>query len=468
MSMQLFSRKEWGICALLLAFFFGYGIVLETRTALKERPRTDLGVFCCASWALWHGENPYAITDWNGWHYHYPPLFAILMGPLGHKPPTPPKALPEGVSRTRENTPWGYQLGTKNQYIPLGLENSRFFALVALWYLLSVALTLFSIHTLASSLEGSSLLKRPPSEDKERQAWWCRRLIPLLLCAPPLFTVFSRGQVEVLMLAALSFGIYLFSRQRQIAAGLFLIMPVCIKLLPVFLLWPLWWRSWRLLLGMLAGILIGFVVIPVITLGPERTTTVYEQWTEQFLLPSLGAKVDPGRNQELLHMNATDNQSVLTFIHNWTYRHLTIEERPKVPFDGAKTLALSMAVVLAGVLLFFGRDLSQNSSRDVVLGGGLLACLALLFNPVIHSYSFVLVLPLLTALVDVSMDSAFSQSYRRTIIWVLSAFILTAILSTFTPLKLILRDLGLPLISLLALFFMGLSVYARRRLSLIS
>jgi hypothetical protein len=40
-----------GLC-LVLAF----GANLEQRTALRREPMTDLGVFPCASWAIWRGE----------------------------------------------------------------------------------------------------------------------------------------------------------------------------------------------------------------------------------------------------------------------------------------------------------------------------------------------------------------------------------------------------------------------------
>jgi len=49
-------------------------------------PMTDLGVFTTAAWAVRNGDNLYEVKDWHGWHYHYPPTWAILMAPLANPP----------------------------------------------------------------------------------------------------------------------------------------------------------------------------------------------------------------------------------------------------------------------------------------------------------------------------------------------------------------------------------------------
>ena len=51
---------------------------------------TDIGPYLRAAWAVRTGGDIYAITattDDRGWHYLYPPLFAIIMSPFAAPPP---------------------------------------------------------------------------------------------------------------------------------------------------------------------------------------------------------------------------------------------------------------------------------------------------------------------------------------------------------------------------------------------
>ena len=51
------------------------------------RHQTDLTVYTEAGAAFYDGRNPYSVTNPRGWHYLYPPLFALLIAPL-HVLPT--------------------------------------------------------------------------------------------------------------------------------------------------------------------------------------------------------------------------------------------------------------------------------------------------------------------------------------------------------------------------------------------
>ena len=84
-----FTRAERIWLSISLLVILAFGANLEQRTALRRAPMTDLGVFSCAAWAVHHGDNVYRITDWHGWHYHYPPALAILFRPLEHPLPRP-------------------------------------------------------------------------------------------------------------------------------------------------------------------------------------------------------------------------------------------------------------------------------------------------------------------------------------------------------------------------------------------
>ena len=60
--------------------------------------RTDITVYTEAGAAFFDGRDPYAVTSPRGWHYLYPPLFAIVMSPLASCAPTTQAAVWFGVS----------------------------------------------------------------------------------------------------------------------------------------------------------------------------------------------------------------------------------------------------------------------------------------------------------------------------------------------------------------------------------
>ena len=241
-----FSRAERTGLVVALCAFVGFGVNLEVRTALRRTPMTDLGVFACAAGAVRGTNNLYTVTDWHGWHYQYPPALAILFAPFAHPAPARLTFLPPGEPRTEANTPWGYPVDPPGKrFYGLHEANLRFFWIVAAWYLISVGLILFSAHALACVLEGSSLRTPPPQAPDERRRWWVRRTWPLLVCLASLGTDLSRGQVDVLMLAAIALGLYLTVTAREFTAGICLSFPATVKLFPPFLLlYPIWRRRW--------------------------------------------------------------------------------------------------------------------------------------------------------------------------------------------------------------------------------
>jgi hypothetical protein len=451
------TRGERWLVAGLVAVVLIFGAVLERRTGLRTQPMTDLGVFTSAAWAVSHGDDLYAATDWHGWHYHYPPLLAILMVPFRHPPPATLTELPAGVPRTRTNTPWGYELAGKSQFEPLSSRNVRFFSIVAVWYLLSVGLSFIAVHALASVVEGTTLRQGLPVERTARRQWWQRRLLSLLVCVVAICTVYSRGQVEIVMLFGLSLAIYLAARGRLMAAGIWLMFPVCIKLLPTVLLWPVWQRNKRLMTGVVIGALLGLVVIPGLALGPARTVATYQRWMEVLVLPSLGQGADTSREHELTGMNATDNQSVLTFIHNWMYHDEPLATRPREAAPVARRLALVIAVAsLAAVLAAAGWK-RPESPRAMLLLVGLLTGVGLLFNPIVHSYYFLLLLPLVVALVDRQLDVTTPRGRWWTTTVVLVAFMGIGTVSSLESFRLIARDVGLLLGTLVAVMILGVA-----------
>src|SRR5579864_7177982 len=84
-SARLSRWERYGL-ALFLVVIIAFGVLVELRSAFLSRRMGDLGVFLRTAWAVRAGEDLYKVSDDNRFHYHYPPLFAILMTPLADPP----------------------------------------------------------------------------------------------------------------------------------------------------------------------------------------------------------------------------------------------------------------------------------------------------------------------------------------------------------------------------------------------
>ena len=97
-----YERPDWleALAAVaLVAALAVYLPILVYRTT--EHGFGDVQVFFRAAWAVWTGYPLYEVTDLHGWSYHYPPIFALMMGPFADPLPGFPRpswALPFGVS----------------------------------------------------------------------------------------------------------------------------------------------------------------------------------------------------------------------------------------------------------------------------------------------------------------------------------------------------------------------------------
>jgi len=251
------------------------------------------------------------------------------------------------------------------------------------------------------------------------------RWLPALLCITSIGTEFSRGQVDVIMLLAVCAGLYLAAQGWGLMAGMCLSIPAVIKLLPpLILLLPFWSRRWRVLYGIALGLALSMVVIPVAKLGVAGTLTAYQNWVTVLVKPGLGGRRDTTRAQELTNINSTDNQSLLAFIHNWTYHDLTRGRRPAQATPAARVAALALGgsalLAFAGVIGFR----RHRSSRELVIIAGILIGLVFVVSPMVHNYYYLMLLPLLAGLVDECLDQTSRRRLNRGIIGALGFFLL--------------------------------------------
>src|SRR5262245_14292747 len=131
--------------------------------------------------------------------------------------------------------------------------------------------------------------------------WWALRILPVLACLTQIGGTLVRGQVTLLLLALLCGMIASALRGQSFKAGCWLAGAICLKVIPAYLLiYPLWRRDGRWLLGCLLGVSIGLGVVPSLVFGPRQTLVYLEEWNQALLRPSLGTGDDRSRAEELL------------------------------------------------------------------------------------------------------------------------------------------------------------------------
>jgi hypothetical protein len=263
------------------------------------------------------------------------------------------------------------------------------------------------------------------------------------------------------MLFALSVALYFVGRRREWAAGVFASVPAAIKLFPPFyFLLPLWLRRWRLAGGILLGLLLALALLPVATLGPTRSVEAYRTWLDVLARPSLGTGSDTSRAVELTNVNASDNQSLLAFIHNWTFRYLPLKERPLQASSGAR-----QAVYWIGGLMLLAFALSiglrrRESPQELLLLAGILTGMAFVVSPVVHNFYYLMMMPLLGGIVAHVLDSR-NKVEKQRIIAALVLFMVVDILARFPLVGPFLRDMGVPLLSLILVMVIGVVLLRR-------
>jgi hypothetical protein len=363
------SRGERLAVVLFLLALVGFGVLVEVRSAYLRRRMGDLSVYLRASWAVRAGVNIYDVTDENGWHYHYPPLFALLLSPLADPPP--------GASHAG--------------MVPYPVS-------VAIFYVVNLLLLALSVHWLAGALEESSRHAVVRDQDARCRRWWLLRLLPLTVCLPPIVHTMMRGQVNLFVLLLLCGLIACLIRRQHLRAGLCLAGAICLKVIPAYLLLvPLWRRDGRCLLGCALGLVLGLLVIPAATIGPRRTLQCYHDMVEKLILPALAEGEDKSRADELINVTATDSQSFLAVIHNTIY--FNPWKRPATADAPVRWAHWLLAGLFTFLTLMVGRGRRAEGGPGTALFVGGLALIMIVCSPVCHTHYFALCVPLVMGLI---------------------------------------------------------------------
>jgi hypothetical protein len=412
-----------------------FGVLVELRSAFLQRRMGDLDVFMRTAWAVRTGQDIYTVTDPNGFHYHYPPLLAILLVPLADPPPGADAswALPYPVT-------------------------------VGLWYAMSVLCLVLAVHWLASALEQTSPDPAVRTQGRGSPRWWALRLIPILACLPPIGHTLMRGQVSLLLLLLLSGMAASLLRGRRWQAGLWLAGAICLKVIPAFLLLvPLWRRDARCLAACALGLLVGMAAIPAAVFGPARTLAYYEEWTQVLLRPGLGAGTDASRARELIEVTATDSQSFQAIFHNSLYPNPAT--RPHYPSAGIRAAHWLAGALLTLLTLAAARRRRHDPAATVIVFGALVV-LMLLLSPVCHLHYFCLSLPLVVGVLAATWEGASAPHLGTGMLLALTANVAANTLPHFAgpraPLMQLLRDDGLASAAALLLWLVGILILWKR------
>ncbi|HKD66369.1 MAG TPA: glycosyltransferase 87 family protein [Candidatus Binataceae bacterium] len=414
--------------AVFILSAFVFGAIVEMRSAFLTARMTDLDVYLRAAWAVRTGHDPYTITDNSGWHYHYPPLFAIALVPLADPPP--------GQSRAG--------------MMPFSVA-------VALWYLLNLLFLAFAVNHLGRALERSSAADCGGIPPPGSRQWWSLRLLPILICIAPIGVALERGQADVLLLAMLCAMIAAILAGRSVTAGLWMAGAICLKLFPLYLLlYPLWRRDLRLIAACALGLLLGLAVIPAAYFGPGKAFSYAREWNHVLIEPALFGGSDLSRAGELLDINATDSQSFVALVHRWYNLDESVtmprrlRSRPLEPW--AKPAHWLVAIILTAVTLLAARWRLRGSPLAEALFLGGLAIIMVLASPVSHLHYLALAVPSAMGLVMAARGDAVYP--RGGWLWFFAAAALCGLLAVLPGLE-VLRDLGLAAVGALALWCAG-------------
>lgn len=394
---SLLRKGEVVLFAVLFLFFLFFADLVQIRSAFLSRVMGDGDVFFRAGWAVRAGKNIYEVSDPNNWHYNYPPMFAVLISPLGDPPP--------GESRVG--------------YLPYPVSISILYKVSLLFFLGGALFLALSVKSTFPDLF---------PDNHERRVFYLF-VTGIVVTIVPVAHTLMRGQVNLFLVGLICFAVGCQIKNRNFLSGVFIALSISLKIFPAFLLIvPVWRKSFAQMGGVLFGLILGLVVIPEIGLGHQRTVQAYSDLYRVLIGPALGISKDSSRDVELNDFNSTDNHSILAFLHG--IENPNLSKKPPKPGFMNKIIHLSMSALLLGWLLW----IKGKPAIGTPLSDGYFFCIATLImlfaSPVTHSHYFCLILPLVIFL----HLNAWTSDAKRFIPLGFGALLLFYLVGTTVPL----------------------------------
>ncbi|MBX9585345.1 MAG: glycosyltransferase 87 family protein [Gemmataceae bacterium] len=402
-----------------------FGVLVEVRSAFGDTRRTDLGVYTRAGWAARNALDPYAHVDDRGWHYCYPPPFAVLMIPLAEPHSPPPQA----------------------GYLPFPVS-------VAVWYAVSVGCLAYAAHAFAGAVL--------PDAPRGGRRWWYARAVPVYACLGGVGHTLGRGQVNLLVVALVAAAFAASVKGRRYASGAWLAAAATVKVIPALLFAdPLVRRDWRALAGGAAAAVVLLGVVPAVVWGPAAAVGLNRRMAEVVLTPALSAGGDRSRAEELHGARATDSQSARAAVQAWLYPDR--ESRPDRPDPRASAAHWLSGGLMLGLTAWVGARRLTPAPADRLVYLGCLCALMLLLTPVSHMHYYAFALPLAAGLWlrSLSLRPGAVCGDARTLAVLVAWGVLTAVPLLPGPVFDRLRECGLGPAATVALWAFGLAVVGR-------
>jgi len=147
----------------------------------------------------------------------------------------------------------------------------------------ALAFNLLKVVVLVATL---MMTARVAGHGSLRAADWVMAL-GLLWSAALLIGDIQHANTNCFALGAIVLHLWLYRRGQDVWAGVALALAVCLKLTPgLFLLYWLYQRNWKLLVGAAAGGIVMAVVIPAALVGPAQFTELAETYVSGLILPA--------------------------------------------------------------------------------------------------------------------------------------------------------------------------------------
>lgn len=434
---QPLSRPERIGLALLALFVVAFGGLTVLRSAFQQERKTDFGVYARAGYAVRAGLDPYdkAVCDDRGWHYCYPPTFAVLMAPLAD--------------------PFQFDYDKVSGYLP-------FWASVVVWYALSVLFVAFAAHTF--------LKAALPDAVPGTRRWWYARLLPVYVCLGGICYTLSRGQVNLLLLALVA-GMFAASvRGRWLTAGVWLAGAVALKVIPGFLaLYPAVVQLRgpggvaglaRTALGTVLGLIMLLGAIPAAVWGLDGAAAMNRKMIDVVIAPGATGEGDQTRAKELTSAISTDNQAFQAAYHNW--QHPTRSQRPSEYSPLTRTAHWATGGLMVLVTLVAGWRRLGPTPADRLILLGCLTVVMILIAPVSHMHYYAMVLPLAAGLTAKGLAGRRLWPAPRVLVPLAAWAVLSMVPLLPDDPFLLLRDLGLATFATTGLWAVGVREMTRR------
>jgi hypothetical protein len=255
--------QRWFLAGLLLIFLFES--VLYSHKAMQNRSAV----------VRWREQLQQMLDGhdiYEGNPYPNPPIMALLLAPLAKVPPL---------------------LGA------------------LIWFFLKVGMALICLGWVFRLVEDGGLTFPP----------WAKAVATFLSLRPILGDL-AHGNINLFILFLLVAALYAFHRGRDVVAGLLLALSIACKVTPaLFVPYFLWKRSWRVLGGCTAGLVLFLWVLPGLYFGMGRADELLHSWrrgmVDPFVIGGLVTSEHPNQSLPgLAFRMLTHSPSYTIFIDN--------------------------------------------------------------------------------------------------------------------------------------------------------